>query len=253
MNVLRQLLGVVCGVAVGLASAPSLAGEVTVFAASSLKTALDEIAVQWQTSSGHTMRVSYAGSSALARQIQHGAPADIFISANVDWMDVLEQQGVLRDNSRRDLLGNRLVLIGTDSAPAALVSDDILDRLNGGPLAMAMVSAVPAGIYGVQAWTALNIWDDLKPHVAQTDNVRSALALVALGEANLGVVYASDVVVSPNVHVVASFPQALHDPIVYPVAQISENPLNISAMTFLAGVEATEIFRQNGFTVLESQ
>ena len=199
------------------------AADVTVFAASSLKTALDQIVADWQTETGHSAAVSYAGTAQLAQQIIEGAPADLFIAASEDWMDEVDGQGMLAPGTRQDLISNRLVLVAPAAQPDPV---DLTDaamalRLGGGKLAMALVDAVPAGQYGKAALTSLGLWTALEPQVAQAENVRAALALVALGEAPLGIVYASDAVAETGVAVVAEFPPSSHPPIRYPVAQIA--------------------------------
>ena len=195
-------------------AAPMARAEVTVFAAASLMGALDEVAAGWEDRTGGEVRLSYAGSSALARQIEAGAPADVFVSANVDWMDELGERGLTEPGSRRDLLSNRLVLVGpAGAAPLALEPGlDLAALLDGGRLAMALVDAVPAGLYGREALRSLGLWGAVEPRVAQAENVRAALALVARGEAPLGVVYASDARAEPRVAVVATFPEGSHPP-----------------------------------------
>ena len=230
-------------------------GRVTVFAAASMKNALDEIAGLFQSDTGNRVIVSYAGSSAHARQIQQGAPADVFISANPDWMDLLERDGLVDQNSRTDLLGNSLVLVAPASGgePMDIGPEfDISQRLGDGRLAMALVDAVPAGIYGKAALTSLGLWTDVASRVAQTDNVRAALAFVAAGEAPLGIVYGTDAHAEKDVHVVGLFPASSHPPIVYPVARIaaSENPVALELLDYLRGPAAGEAFRRQGFSVL---
>ncbi|MCP9481695.1 molybdate ABC transporter substrate-binding protein [Shimia sp. CNT1-13L.2] len=224
------------------------AEEVTIFAASSLKTALDEIVTTWEAETGHEVLVSYGASSALARQIQSGAPADIFFSANQAWMDVLVDDGLLAANPR-PLLGNDLVVVGAEAEPLDLTAQTIAQRLETGPLAMAMVNSVPAGLYGKEALTALGLWGDIAPMVAQTSNARAALALVALGEAPLGIVYGSDAVAEPRVSVVARFAETTHAPIVYPVAQVTTRAPAADLVTYLASSSARNVFIQNGFSV----
>lgn len=231
------------------------ADEVLVFAAASLTNALDQVAAAWTAETGHTAIMSYAGSSALARQIQDGAPADIFISASVDWMDAIEASGDLADGTRRDILGNTLVLIahGRDAAPVAIDEGlDLVGMLEGGRLSMALVEAVPAGIYGRQALTSLGLWDDVAPLVAQSDNVRAALAFVATGEAPYGIVYATDAAAEANVTIVGTFPKDSHPPIVYPAADLANRDTAAEAdfMTFLRGAEARAAFERQGFSVL---
>lgn len=205
-------------------SAPALADEVVVFAAASLKTALDEVAADFEAKTGHGVAVSYAGSNTLASQILSGAPADIFISAATNWMDEVEKAGLVVDGTRTDLLGNRLVLIahGQQETPVEIGPDlDLAGLLGGGKLSMAMVASVPAGQYGKEALETLGLWPSVEGAVAQTDNVRTALALVASGEAPLGIVYASDAVADDNVTVIGTFPEGSHQPIIYPAALLA--------------------------------
>ncbi|QUS35342.1 molybdate ABC transporter substrate-binding protein [Falsirhodobacter algicola] len=234
-----------------LTAAPLQAAPVTVFAAASLRTALDQIAGEWQDETGETANISYAGSSVLAQQIIQGAPADVFISASTDWMDAAADAGAIEDGTRHDLLGNSLVLVapqGTKQLPVT----DLPQALGDERLAMALVDSVPAGVYGKEALTHLGLWGTLRPHVAQADNVRAALALVATGEAPFGIVYASDAVAEPRVSVVASFPDDSHDPITYPAAQVkgSEGLEAAAFLAFLSGDEAARIFAAQGFRVL---
>ncbi|CAM4290202.1 molybdate ABC transporter substrate-binding protein [Palleronia rufa] len=225
---------------------PAAAAEVTLFAAASLKTALDRLAPAAKIATGHELRLVLAGSSALARQIQNGAPADLFVSANEDWMDMLEADGLLARGTRRDLLTNTLVLVGTDPVPVALA--DLPTALGDARLAMALVDAVPAGIYGKAALTSLGLWDSLSPRVAQTDNVRAALSLVAAGESPFGVVYATDALAEPRVTVLARFPEGAHPPIRYPVAAIAPvSPAAQEMLDWLDSPEARAIFAENGF------
>lgn len=233
------------------------AGAVTVFAAASLGGALDEVIAAWQQDHPTHVQVSYAGSGVLARQISAGAPADVFISAAPDWMDVLEAQGLIahRDEQiqRVDLLGNALVLIAGPGSPAlepvALdQSLDLVSLLRGGFLAMALPDAVPAGQYGKAALQSLGLWDNVVLYVAQTDNVRAALTLVARGEAPLGITYASDVQAAPSVRSVARFDASLHPPIVYPAALLSDASAEAAELfTFLTSSEAQAVFVEHGF------
>lgn len=226
------------------------AGQITVFAAASLKTALEEVATGWQAETGHRAVLSFAGSSALARQIEAGAPADLFLSANRDWMDRLEELGLLRPGSRGDLLGNQLVLVGPAGTASQPLDSTLVGALNGGRLAMALVDAVPAGIYGKAALIHLGLWDLLEPHVAQADNVRAALALVAMGEAPLGIVYATDATAEPRVGVAAEFPADSHPPITYPVAILAESRAAEAQgfLDYLNGPVAKAVFLRHGFT-----
>jgi len=244
----------------GLLLTPAIAraDDVLVFAAASLKTALDQVAQDWRERSGKTVTVSYAGSSSLARQIEQGAPADIFISASVDWMDYLQSAEMLRPETRQDLLGNRLVLIahGRGAIDIDLNSNtDLAGVLGDERLAMALVDSVPAGVYGKAALTSLGLWDAVSSKVAQTDNVRAALALVSSGEAPFGIVYASDAVADDNVSVVAVFAEETHAPIIYPAAIIATSaaPDASKFLDALSSPAAAEIFRAQGFMPLFGQ
>lgn len=232
------------------------ADSATVFAAASMTNAMQEVEERFEAASGHDLVVSLAGSSALARQIQLGAPADVFISANPGWMDTLESEGLIEKGTRFDLLSNAIVLIahGSDAAPLEIGPGmDMAGLLDGGRLAMAMVDAVPAGIYGKAALTSLGLWDDIARDVAQADNVRAALALVATGEAPYGIVYATDAAASDNVTVVATFPAESHPPIVYSAAAVAgrESVAGAAFLEFLRGPEARAAFERQGFIVVK--
>ena len=228
---------------------------VTVFAAASLKNALDELVPRFEHDTGHRVHVSLAGSSALARQIQHGAPADVFISANAAWMDALAEAGLLEPHSRHILLGNSLVLVAPKGAGTPLAAlgphTRLLPMLGGGKLAMAMVNAVPAGIYGKAALQQFGQWQELAPHVAQTDNVRSALALVASGQAPLGIVYASDAMAEPRVQVLAQFPATSHPAITYPIADLAnrDSTAEDALIAYLRSAAAGAVFQRHGFSL----
>jgi molybdate transport system substrate-binding protein len=243
---------VVCALLVALVFAvPAKAETITVFAAASLKDALDENVKAFQAKSGDKVVVSYAASSALAKQIEAGAPADVFISADLDWMDYLDRRGFIKTDTRRNLLRNRLALI----APAASkVSVEIVPRfplakiLGDGRLAMANPDAVPAGKYGKAALEALGVWRDVQSKIAAAENVRAAMVLVSRGEAPLGIVYRTDATVDPKVRVVALFPENTHPPVVYPIAATAAG--KAAATTFLAWLnrpEARAIFQKYGF------
>ncbi|WP_425071577.1 molybdate ABC transporter substrate-binding protein [Sagittula sp. S175] len=230
------------------------AGDITVFAAASLRNALDEIADAYKAETSESVVLSYAASSALARQLQHGAPADLFISANTDWMDVLEAEGLLAEGTRRDLLGNKLVLISAQPGdPIELSQDtDLVGLLQGGRLAMALVDAVPAGIYGKTGLETLNLWQSVSGHVAQADNVRAALSLVSSGAAPYGIVYATDARAESNVYVRSEFPENSHSPIVYPVAAMKGREQAAGPfLAFLGTDTARSIFEANGFEPME--
>ncbi|MCY1704680.1 molybdate ABC transporter substrate-binding protein [Pannonibacter sp. SL95] len=230
------------------------AAETTVFAAASLKTALDDIVVAYQAGGSDKVIVSYGGSSALAKQIEQGAPADIFISASTDWMDKLAKAKLIKEDSRVDLLGNTLVLVahGADAPKVEITGKlDLAALLGDNRLAMALVDSVPAGVYGKAALTSLGLWPSVEAKVAQSDNVRAALALVAAGEAPFGIVYATDAVAEKNVSVVGTFPPSSHDPIVYPAALTAEAKDGAAAfLAYLQGQAARSAFERQGFKVL---
>lgn len=233
------------------AALPASARDLLVFAAASLQGALDKAIDQF----GGGVTVSYGGSSALARQITHGAPADIFISAAVIWVDKLEEGGHLKAGTRRDLLRNRLVLVAHDPDFPPVPLDpppDLPALLDGGVLAMAYVEAVPAGIYGKAALQSLGIWQDVQGRIAQTDTVRAALRLVDRGDAPLGIVYETDVAAS-SVKIVAEFPEETHPAIIYPAAVTvqSTHAKALEFLNFLSSPEGGKPFVDEGFTVIE--
>ncbi len=222
--------------------------QIRVFAAASLKTALDDVAAAYTQQTGQTLTLTYAGSSILARQIRYGAPADLFLSANLAWMEQTSQQGHVA--ARQNLLSNQLVLVGApDAAPLTLTPQlDLISRLQGGRLAMALVQAVPAGIYGHQALTSLGLWDQVAPHVAQTDNVRAALRLVSTGATPMGIVYRTDALADPNVAILATFPANSHSPITYPAALLTQASPEAGAFwSWLTSDAALHIFLDHGF------
>ena len=250
---LRLLAGLALA---GLLGAAASAGEVTVFAAASLKTAMDEIEPTYEAATGDALAVSLAGSSALARQIQQGAPADVFISANPGWMDQLQEDGLIAAGTRRDLLRNALVLIAHGETAKVEIGPgfDLAGLLGEGRLAMALVDAVPAGIYGKAALTSLGLWESVKDHVAQADNVRAALRLVSSGEAPYGITYATDAVADDAVTVAGTFPAGSHPPIIYPAALIAgrDTPAARRFLDYLEGPEARAAFERQGFVVVDA-
>lgn len=247
----------VTGAAMALSTTAFAQGApVTVFAAASLKTALDAIAAAWQAETGKATAISYAGSSALAKQIEEGAPADIFFSADLAWMDYLAERKLIRDATRHSLLGNRIVLVApADSSVEATIAPGfpLADLLGDGRLAMADPEAVPAGKYGKAALETLGVWESVRNKVAAAENVRAALVFVARGEAPLGIVYATDAAAEPGVRVVDSFPADTHPPIVYPVAALanSSNPDAAGFLDYLGSAAARAVFEKQGFTILD--
>ena len=246
--------------ALGIAHpAPARADDVVVFAAASLKDALDAINADWQQATGKHATISYAASSALAKQIEAAAPADVFISADLDWMNFVDERKLIVPASRHNLLGNTLVLIATadtNPAPVDIKPDFPLAKmLNAGKLAMADPNAVPAGKYGKAALTKLGVWDSVSGSVAAAENVRACLLLVARGEAPYGIVYKTDAAIEPKVKIVGTFPAGTVPPITYPIAQTasSKNPDATAFITYQSGPDATKQFERFGFTVLAAE
>lgn len=236
-----------------LAAAPAMAEPVTVFAAASLKNALDEVGAEYAKAGGEA-RFSYAASSAMARQIEQGAPADVYVSADTDWMDYLAQRRLIAPNSRRDLLTNRLALIApADSKVSLRIARGmpLARALGAGRLAVAGPD-VPAGKYARASLTALGVWDGVSGKLAQAENVRMALQYVARGESPLGVVYDTDAKAEPKVRIVGLFPASTHPKIVYPAAVTasSRNPDAARFVAYMSGPQAAAVFRKHGFTVL---
>jgi molybdate transport system substrate-binding protein len=252
---LALLTAAVLTLAAGTAPAAGQGRDVLVFAAASLKNALDEISAQWQRESGKKAAISYAASNTLIKQIEQGAPVDILISADLDWMDYGQQKGLIKPGTRSNLLGNRLVLVALkDSNISANIQPgfDLAALLKGGRLAMGNVDAVPAGKYGKAALEKLGAWDGVKDKIAQAESVRAALVLVARGEAPLGIVYQTDAASDPTVKIVGTFPENTHPPIIYPVA-LTKDAAGAEAMAFLnflRSAAARAAFERQGFTVL---
>ena len=247
MNRALCLLGFLASLLSGTANAQD--HRVVVFAAASLKNALDEAAAGYQA----RPVIAYGASSALAKQIENGAPADIFISADLDWMDYLQGKGLLAPGTRHNLLGNRLVLIAPAKQPQKLDPGPgfaLARALGKGRLALAEPSSVPAGKYAKAALTRLGVWDEVRARTAPAENVRAALLLVARGEAPLGIVYETDARDEPDVMVAGVFPAATHPPIVYPVAALKTAKVGSDAfLRYLSAPQARRIFEKHGFTV----
>ncbi len=254
----RAFLGTIAGVAAA-AFATSLSAQsrpVLVFAAASLKTALDGIAGQWRSAAGKQVTISYAASSTLAKQIENSAPADLFISADEDWMDYLQDRQLIDPKTRIDLLGNTLVLIAPrDSAAGVAIAPGfpLAALLGDGRLAMADPSGVPAGRYAKAALNALGVWQTVAGRIAAAENVRAALLLVARGEAPLGIVYRTDASAEPAVRIVGTFPADSHPPIVYPMALTrAADPESPAFAAYLRGPAAGALFAAEGFTELDT-
>jgi molybdate transport system substrate-binding protein len=259
MSMTRRLwISMLAGAALVAAIGPAAAQgrDVLVFAAASLKNALDDAAGQWQRQTGKRVATSYAASNNLIRQIEQGAPADIFMSADLDWMDYGQQKNLIKPETRVNLLGNRIVLIAPkDQAVNVKIERgfDLAAALKGGRLAVGNVNAVPAGKYGKAALEALGAWDGVKDHIAQAESVRAALLLVARGETSLGIVYQTDAASEPDVRIVGTFPDDTHPPIIYPVAltKDSNNAAAAEFLKYLRSPAARPAFERQGFMVLE--
>jgi molybdate transport system substrate-binding protein len=252
---LALLVGAALTLGAGAAPAAAQSRDVLVFAAASLKNALDDVAAQWQRETGKKVAISYAASNTLIKQIEQGAPADIFISADLDWMDYGQQKGLIKPDTRANLLGNRIVLIAPkDSTVSADIQPgfDLAALLKGGRLAMGNVDAVPAGKYGKAALEKLGAWDGVKDKIAQAESVRAALVLVSRGEAPLGIVYQTDAASDPGVKIVGVFPENAHPPIIYPIAltKDSANPDAQAFLNYIKSPAARPAFERQGFTVL---
>jgi molybdate transport system substrate-binding protein len=256
---MHRLAGVFFSLAIlcGAASSPVVAldNSLTVFAAASMKNALDDIDAAYTARTGIRIVASYAASSALAKQIEQGAPADIFVSADTDWMDYAMRKKTIRESTRVSLLGNSIVLI----AP----KDSSIDRVaigpgfglaklaGGGKIATGDVKAVPVGKYAKSALEKLGAWQTAESKFAMAENVRAALTLVARGEAAVGIVYATDARVEPGVKVVGTFPAESHPPIIYPVAATTTAKAQAADyLAFLRSSVAKTIFEKYGFTFL---
>ena len=241
-------------VALALSIAVAHAADVTVLAAASLQGPLDELVARFEADNGRRVVVVYAASSALARQIEAGAPADVFISADIDWADYLDTRGLLRPRTRTRLLQNRLVLIAPVTSSVSLriaPGFPLAAVLDGGRLAMANPDSVPAGRYGREALRSLGAWESIEPRIARAENVRAALMLVARAEAPLGIVYATDALAEQRVRIVDTFPDDSHAPIVYPAAIVASSRSAYAPrfVDSLSSPAARAAWARHGFTI----
>ena len=235
---------------IALSTSTALGADINVFAAASMKGALDEIGTAYKAKTGNGIVATYAATGTLAKQIEAAAPADVFISADEQWMDELASKNLIKPDTRHDIAGNTLVLVEAKDAKLTVKLDDLATALGDGKLALADVASVPAGKYAKAALDKLGQWSKVEKSVVMQDNVRGALALVAKGEAKLGVVYGSDVVAEPKVEVAATFGEDTHAPIRYPAAVVaaSQNTDAAAFAAFLLGDEAQAIFKKDGFS-----
>jgi molybdate transport system substrate-binding protein len=237
-------------------ASPAVAQDaLTVFAAASLKNALDDVDAEFTKTAGIKIAASYAASSALAKQIEQGAPADVFASADVEWMDYAQQNKLIKNDTRIDLLGNRLVLIAPKASPLDNVAIgpgfDLAALAGDGHIVTGDVRAVPVGRYAKAALEKLGAWATAAPKMAMAENVRAALALVARGEAPLGIVYATDAKVEPGVKIIGTFPPDSHPSIIYPfAATATAKPPVARYLVFLRSAAAKNVFERYGFTLL---
>ena len=251
----RRRIATALAVAIlGFIGPAAMAENVTVLAAASLTDALSEIGQAYQAKTGMLPSLSFAASSALARQIEASGGADIFVSADTEWMDYLDNRGLIAHATRKNLLGNRLVLIApAQSAQTLAIAPhfDLLGALHGGRLAIADPDSVPAGKYARTALATLGVWSSIVDHAVSAENVRVALSYVARGEAPLGIVYTTDAIGEPRVRIVGTFPENSHAPIVYPAALTRDaRPGARNFLDFLSGPEARAIFEKDGFIFL---
>jgi molybdate transport system substrate-binding protein len=237
-----------------LAPIAARAASVTMFAAASLTDALNDVGKAYKARTGNDVVFSFAASSALAKQIEASGGADLFMSADTDWMNYLDKKGLIQADTRKDLLGNHLVVVAPADQTVSLLLDgkfDFAGALHGGKLALADPASVPAGKYAKASLTQLGAWDAVKNQLAPAENVRAALAYVARGEAPLGIVYTTDAMAEKKVHVVAILPDSTHAPIVYPAALVKDGKPEAKAfLAFLSGREARAIFEKDGFIIL---
>ncbi|MEN8422721.1 molybdate ABC transporter substrate-binding protein [Acinetobacter junii] len=227
--------------------------KVTVYAAASLTNAINELDVIYEQKNKVQIQTSYAGSSTLAKQIEAGAPADIFISADVQWMDYLQKKQLVSANDRVNLLGNRLVVIAPKARPIKLKIDKSFDftRVVQGKWCTGDTKSVPVGKYAKQALTSIGWWDKVSTRLVETEDVRAALNFVARGECQLGIVYATDAAISKNVVIIGTFPENTHQPIIYPIGLVEKNTESMKFYKFLQSSQAKKVFKKYGFSVLK--
>ncbi len=227
--------------------------KVTVYAAASLTNAINELDVIYEQKNKVQIQTSYAGSSTLAKQIEAGAPADIFISADVQWMDYLQKKQLVSANDRVNLLGNRLVVIAPKARPIKLKIDKSFDftRVVQSKWCTGDTKSVPVGKYAKQALTSIGWWDKVSTRLVETEDVRAALNFVARGECQLGIVYATDAAISKNVVIIGTFPENTHQPIIYPIGLVKKNTESMKFYKFLQSSQAKKVFKKYGFSVLK--
>ncbi|WP_404382630.1 molybdate ABC transporter substrate-binding protein [Caenispirillum salinarum] len=239
------------GLAFGAGATAASAAGTSLFAAASTTNAMQDVIAAFTEATGTAVTPSFASSSTLAKQIEQGAPAEMYVPANPRWMDYLEEAGLLVDGTRADLLGNALVLIAPADSPLENVTVDagldLAALLDGGRLSVGDPDHVPAGMYAEDALKSLGLWDTAAPALARANDVRAALALVERGEVPLGIVYSTDAAISDGVKIVGIFPEGSHKAITYPVALVADSPAARALLAFLGSETAAEIFARHGF------
>jgi molybdate transport system substrate-binding protein len=251
----HRIASIIFALAVLLTSPLAAQEALTVFAAASLKNALDDVNAAFTKATNIKVTASYAASSALAKQLETGAPADVFVSADLKWMDYVAEKKAIKPDTRVSLLGNKLVLIaGKDSKLSNVQIGqgfDITKLAGDGRIAIADTKAVPAGLYAKEALQKLGAWKAAEPKLAQAENVRATLAYVARGETPVGIVYETDAKVEPNVKIIGVFPEGSHKPVTYPVAAtVNAKPDTAKYLNFLRTGAAKAVFEKYGFTYL---
>lgn len=243
---------VILGVGLTLAAPAAMAQDVLVLAAASTKNAVEKLASQFKAKTGATVTSSFAASSALAKQIENGAPADIFISADLDWMDYLQQRNLIKTDSRVNLLGNELVVVvpkGSTLKPDLSKGGKLAEQLGDGRLATGDPSNVPVGKYAKAALEKLGQWSAVEPKLARADSVRAALVLVSRGEVPVGIVYRTDAAVDPGVDVAAAFPPDSYPPITYPAALVASSKTAAAAsfLDYMKSPDGMAVWKEFGF------
>ncbi len=254
----RPILAALAALVAITALAHAAAAEeksIVVFAAASMKNALDDVNDAFSKKTGIKVVASYAASSALMKQIEQGAPADVFLSADIDWMDYGEKRNLIKAGTRFNLLGNRLVLVAPKDSKIGDVKIapgfDLAGLVGDGRIATGDVRAVPAGLYAKAALEKLGVWASVESKMAMAENVRAALVLVARGEAPLGIVYATDAKIDPGVKIIGVFPEDSHPPIIYPVALTKDAKADAAPyLDYLRTPDAAAVFQRYGFATL---
>ncbi|PWC34415.1 molybdenum ABC transporter substrate-binding protein [Azospirillum sp. TSO35-2] len=252
-GVARAVSVLVVGLGLTLAVTPAaMAQDPLVLAAASTKNAVEKLAAQFKAKTGASITASFAASSALAKQIENGAPADIFISADLDWMDYLQTRNLIKPGSRVNLLGNDLVVVapkGSSLKPDLSKGGRLAEQLGDGRLATGDPSNVPVGKYARKALESLGQWQAVEPKLARADSVRAALVLVSRGEAPLGIVYRTDAAIDPGVEVVATFPPDSYPPVVYPAALTATSTSGPAAafLDYIKSPDGMAVWKEFGF------